>query len=476
MDATILNVALPSLIDDLRPDAYQQLWIIDIYGLVLGGLLITAGAAGDRWGRKLFFLVGFVLFGIASVVAATADSPARLIAGRVLLAVGGAMVMPSTLSLIRNVFTDPRERGVAIGVWASVAGAGAAIGPVLGGVLVEHYGWSAAFWVNVPIVVVTVIAGLLLLPESRTPSATRLDWFGAAQTVFGMIALVWGIKHLASDGLRSSAPVALLGGAGLLFWFGRRQLRQSDPLLDVRLFRNRPFLAGAIATLTAMMAVGAAFYLLSLWLQYVHEYSPLEAGVRMLPAALATLVGALSAPWLGRRLGVHMMLALGLGALVAAFVALALFPLTYAVAALALVAVGLGDGLAITTTTSVMISAAPAERAGSAAAVEETCYELGIGFGVALLGTVAAVVYRGGVHTLPLSEPGRTTVEESIGGAVHIASAQGADVAGFILEVARAAYLDAIAVTSAISAVIVGAAAVVALVLIPRGFRADAEH
>lgn len=476
MDATILNVALPSLIDDLQPDAYQQLWIIDIYGLVLGGLLITAGAAGDRWGRKRFFLIGFGLFGAASVAAATAQSPVQLIGGRVLLAIGGAMVMPSTLSLIRNVFTDGRERGVAIGIWASVAGAGAAIGPVLGGFLVEAYGWAAAFWVNIPVVVATVVAGLILLPESRTPSASRLDWFGAVLSVFGMISLVWGIKHLAADGLGSTAPVALVAGLLMLWWFGRRQLGQADPLLDVRLFAHRPFLAGAIATLAAMMAVGAAFYLVSLWLQYVEGYSPLEAGVRMLPAAIATVLGALSAPWLVRRIGVHWMLGLGLGALVLAFTALAVFPLSYPVVALALAAFGLGDGLAITTTTAVMISSAPAHRAGSAAAVEETCYELGIGFGVAILGTIAAVAYRGGVQALPLSEPGRTTVEESIGGAVHVAAQQGTDVSTFILEVARAAYAHAVSVTSTVSAVLIAIATGCALWLIPRGFRADATH
>jgi DHA2 family multidrug resistance protein-like MFS transporter len=475
MDATILNVALPSLIDDLQPDAYQQLWIIDIYGLVLGGLLITAGAAGDRWGRKRFFLIGFCLFGAASVVAATAQSPGQLIAGRVLLAVGGAMVMPSTLSLIRNVFTDPRERGVAIGIWASVAGAGAAIGPVLGGLLVEAYGWAAAFWVNLP-VVVTLVFGVALLPESRSPSSTALDWLGAGLSVAGIISVVWGIKHLAADGLGSSAPAFLVAGLLLLLWFGRRQLRQADPLLDIRLFAHRPFLAGAIATLAAMMAVGAAFYLISLWLQYVEGYSPLEAGVRMLPAALSTLVGALTAPWLVRRIGVHAMLGVGLGALVQAFVAMAVFPLSYPLVAVALIAFGLGDGLAITTTTAVMISSAPAPRAGSAAAVEETCYELGIGFGVAVLGTIAAVAYRDGVRTLPLSEPGRTTVEESVGGAVHVAAQQGSDVAAFILDVARTAYVDAVAETSLVSAVLIAAATIAALLLIPRGFRADAAH
>jgi DHA2 family multidrug resistance protein-like MFS transporter len=347
---------------------------------------------------------------------------------------------------------------------------------VLGGVLVEAYGWAAAFWVNLPVVVATVAFGLVLLPESRVPSATPLDWLGAALSVVGMISLVWGIKHVAAEGLASSAPAVLGAGALLLFWFGRRQLAQPDPLLDIRLFRYGPFLAGAIATLAAMMAVGAAFYLISLWLQYVQGYSPLEAGVRMLPAALSTLVGALSAPWLVRRIGVHAMLAVGLGALVLAFLAMAVFPLTYPLVALALVAFGVGDGLAITTTTAVMISSAPAARAGSAAAVEETCYELGIGFGVAVLGTIAAVAYRGGVHTLPLSEPGRTTVEESVGGAVHIAAQQGSDVAAFILDVAKAAYAHAVAITSLVSAVLIAIATVCALLLIPRGFRADATH
>ncbi|GGR28300.1 MFS transporter [Streptomyces netropsis] len=180
MDATILNVALPSLINDLEPGALEQLWIIDIYGLVLGGLLVTSGAVSDWYGRKRLFLSGFVLFGLASVVAATAGSSAQLIGGRVLLGLGGAMVMPSTLSLIRNIFTDAHERALAIGIWAAVAGAGACVGPVVGGVLVEHFGWSAAFWVNVTVVVVTVVAGLRLLPEYRTPQPGGLGRVASA--------------------------------------------------------------------------------------------------------------------------------------------------------------------------------------------------------------------------------------------------------------------------------------------------------
>lgn len=426
MDATILNVALPSLIDDLAPDEISQLWIIDVYGLVLGGLLLTSGAVGDRWGRKLLFLLGIALFGVASVVAATSGSVAQLIAGRVLLAVGGAMLMPSTLSLLRNVFTDPRERTTAIGVWASVAGAGAAIGPVLGGFLVQRYGWAAAFWVNVPVVVAALIAGWLILPESRAPGKHGIDWFDAALSIAGMMIVVWGMKHLFHDGFVSPAPIALAVGAALLWWFVRRQKRLADPMLDVNLFVNKPFRAAAISILTAMMAIGAALYLLTLWLQNEMGYSPMAAGVRMLPAAIFLLVGALSAARLIRRWGVKTVLGLGLSGLLFAFAALAIFPLTYPLVALALVAFGLGDGLAVTASTSIMISAAPPHRAGMAAAVEETCYELGIGLGVAFLGSVA--------------------------------------------------FASSFVMTSIVSAVLVGLACGAVLWLVPRGFQAHAAH
>ncbi|KAA2262957.1 MFS transporter [Solihabitans fulvus] len=478
MDATILNVALPSLIDDIRPDAIEQLWIIDVYGLVLGGLLVTAGAVGDRWGRRRLFLAGFVMFGVASVVAATAHGPVQLITGRVLLGVGGAMVMPSTLSLIRNVFTDERERGLAIGIWASVAGAGAAIGPIIGGVLVQAYGWAAAFWVNVPVVLVTVAVGVVLLPESKAPGSGPLDWFGGALSVVGTMVFVWGVKHLVGDGFSALSPIAVLAGLGLLVVFTRRQLRLPDPLLDVRLFRSRPFVAAAVATLVAMMAIGCALYLLSLWLQYVQALSPLGAGVRMLPAALATLFSALATPWLVRRIGVRAVLGIGLGALALGFavIAFAPTPLGYPVVALTLVSFGLGDGLAITAAAAVMVSAAPPERAGGAAAVEETCYELGIGFGVALLGSLAALAYRGGVGGLDLHGDELATARESIGGAAEIASQLGGPAGARVLSTARGAFVDALVTTSTVSAVLAIVAVALTLWLVPPGFRATSAH
>ncbi|WP_245699562.1 MFS transporter [Streptomyces roseifaciens] len=484
MDATILNVALPSLIKEMQPDALEQLWIIDIYGLVLGGLLITAGAVGDRLGRKLLFTTGFTVFGAASVLAATAgttDSVLQLIAGRILLAIGGAMVMPSTLSLIRTIFTDAHERTLAIGIWAAVAGAGAAIGPLVGGLLVNSFSWSAAFWVNVPVVLVTVVAAVLLLPEYRSPSHHDLDLVAAALSIAGVILTAWGIKHLAG-GFRPVDLAALLAGIAALTWFARRQLQSADPLLDVRLFASRPFLAAALATLTAMMAIGAALYLISLWLQYVRGHDALAAGLRTLPAAIALLASSLLTPWLLRRTGVRTVLTAGLAALLCGFVLLAAAPqpLEYGAVAAALVTFGIGDGMAITASAAVMVSAVRPERAGQAGAVSESAYELGIGFGVALLGSIHTTLFRSGMTNLPGRVRGaaRETARESVGGADHVARDLGYTTGAgrSLLAVARTAFNDALRTTSLVSVGIVATAVVLAAVLVPKDFRADSAH
>ncbi|MHA7957952.1 MFS transporter [Streptomyces sp. L500] len=477
MDATILNVALPSLIDDLRPGPLEQLWIIDIYGLILGGLLVTTGAIGDRWGRKRLFLLGFVLFGVASVLAATAHSSFQLIGGRVLLGLGGAMVMPSTLSLIRNIFTDARERALAIGVWAAVAGAGACVGPLVGGFLVEHFEWQAAFWVNVPVVVVTVAVGVRLLPEYRAPHPAGLDWPGAGLSIVGIVALAWGIKHVAKGSPNPSDVGALVLGVALLALFAWHQLRLEDPLLDVRLFREGPFLAAALATLLAMLAIGAALFLISLWLQYVHGYSPSEAGLRTLPSALAMLAGSLSSPWLMHHAGVRAVLATGLGALAAGFLLLALAPepTTYPVVAVVLAGLGLGDGLAITASASVLVSAVPAERAGQAGAVSETAYELGVGLGVALLGSIHGAVFSDRMTDrtadLPLRGHDLDTARGSVGGAAHVARQVGGETGRRVLTAARSAFDHALTTTAYVSAGIIVAVTLLTVFMVPRGFK-----
>ncbi|MFI5781864.1 MFS transporter [Nocardia sp. NPDC051570] len=478
MDATILNVALPSLISDLRPGAVAQLWIVDVYGLILGGLLVTCGALGDRIGRRLLFLLGFVLFGVASVVAATAGTTAQLVGGRVLLAVGGAMVMPSTLSLIRNIFTDARERTRAIGIWSAIAGAGACVGPTVGGYLVQHFGWAAAFWVNVPVVVVAVAAGLWLLPEYRVPAEGPFDWASVPLSVLGIIGFAWGVKHLArGEDLLGNAS-ALAVGVILLIWFGRRQLELADPLLDVRLFRRPVFLAAALATLLAMIAIGAALYLISLWLQYIHDYSPAEAGLRMVPAAVATLLGSLATPALLRHIGVRTVLVTSLATLALGFLVLAVSPepTTYPVVALVLVCMGIGDGVAITAAAAVLVSSVPPERAGQGGAVEETNYELGNGLGVALLGSIHGALFTAHMTDLPLEGDQLRIARDSVGGAVEIATGIGGDGGRQIRETASAAFDSALTVTSYVAAAIVLTVAVVAALLVPRGTRTTGQH
>ncbi|MGW6623857.1 MFS transporter [Nocardia sp. NPDC055002] len=478
MDATILNVALPSLIEDLQVGPLEQLWIIDIYGLVLGGLLITTGALGDRVGRKLLFISGFVLFGIASVVAATAGSAAQLIGGRVLLGVGGAMVMPSTLSLIRNIFTDVRERTMAIGIWAAVAGVGATVGPIVGGFLVEHFGWSSAFWLNVPVVVVTVVVGLWVLPEYRAPQAGSLDWFAAALSVAGIVCLAWGVKHLAKGEASEVDWAILLIGIAALAWFTRRQLTATDPLLDVRLFRNGAFTAAAVATLLAMMAIGAAMFLISLWLQYVHGYSPSQAGIRMLPAALTLLTASLLTPFLMEKFGVRAVLGFGLGAVALGFLLLAVSPepTTYPVVALVLVSFGLGDGMAVTAAAAVLVGAVPADRAGQAGAVEETNYEVGVGFGVALLGSLHARIFSQHMTGLSVPADKLDQASGSIGGAAEVATDLPEPARDELAHAAGHAFDVALTTTSYISAAVVAVVAVGTVWLVPKGFRVAGDH
>ncbi|WP_157530855.1 MFS transporter, partial [Microtetraspora niveoalba] len=263
MDVTVLNVALPEISADLRPTSVELLWMVDLYSLIVAGLLVTVAALGDRWGRKRMLLAGFAVFGLASPAVLAADGPGAVIAVRALLGVGGAMIMPSTLSMIRHLFTDPRERATAIGIWGTTAALGSALGPILGGALVEHFTWHAAFLVNVPVMVAGLIAGWWLLPESRSARPERWDALGTVLSIVGMAALVYAIKTLGKHGLADrggllAAAVAVVA----LTWFVRRCLTREEPLLEIRLFRGRAFTAGTLTALISSVALAASLLLL----------------------------------------------------------------------------------------------------------------------------------------------------------------------------------------------------------------------
>ncbi|RBO96256.1 MFS transporter [Nocardia puris] len=472
MDMTILNIAIPDMAADLRPASDQLLWIVDSYSLVLAGLLVTMSSIGDRWGRKRLLLTGYAVFGGASVLVLFAHSPEAVIAVRALLGVGGAMIMPTTLSMIRTVFTDPAERATALGIWAAVSGVGAAVGPIVGGLLLEFFSWRAAFLVNAPLMAIAFVAGALILPEARHPNPGRWDLVGAGLSLAGMVGLVWSFKHFAKQETLADADgwIVLLTALALLTLFVLRCLRRPDPLLDVRLFSSRPFTAAVVAALGATFALGAALLLLAQWMQLVEGASPIRTGVLLLPVAVAATVASVLAPLLARAIGARSVLAGGLA--VAGVGMLALFVPSspvygHVLVALCLVGAGMGS-LAIGS--AMIMSGSPQEKAGSAAAIEETAYDLGSVLGVATLGSAAAVLYRSRLdadHLLDSLDPALAdAARESLGSAIAVADQLGLPL---LASEASAAFTESMQVTSLIGGLVMLAAAAVVFVTTPKG-------
>jgi MFS transporter, DHA2 family, multidrug resistance protein len=302
MNLTVLHLAVPSLSADLEPTSVQLLWIVDIYGFVVAGSLITMGTLGDRIGRRRLLLIGAVAFGVASVLTAFSTSAEMLIAARALLGVAGASVAPSTLSLIRNMFHDEGQRTFAIGVWVTSYSVGGAIGPLLGGVLLEFSWWGSVFLLAVPVMALLLVLGPLLLPEFRDPDAGRLDLVSAGQSLIAVLAVIYGLKQIAQDGLGWPPVLAILAGLAVGAAFVRRQTRLADPMIDLRLFRARAFSASLIVYTVAILVVFGTFLFVFQYLQLVAGLSPFEAGVWSLPSFAAFVLGSLVSPALVRRI------------------------------------------------------------------------------------------------------------------------------------------------------------------------------
>jgi len=402
MDMTILNLALPAISQDLRPGSVELLWMVDAYPLVLAGLLVTAGSLGDRWGRRRMLVAGFTLFGVASLAVLVADSPGDVIAVRALLGIGGAMIMPSTLSLIRTLFSDPRERATALGVWGSVAAVGGALGPIVGGALLERFSWHSAFLFNVPVMVVAVVAALVLLPESRSAKPGRLDAPTIVLSILGMVALVHAIKQLGKHGLGPEPVLIAVVAVTALTLFVRRCLAAVEPMLEMRLFRGRAFTAGVITALVTSFAMAGLLLLVAQWLQLTEGYAPFHAGVALLPMAAGGILAGPFAPAVAARIGARTVLAGGLVVGSSGLLLLALLPqpLAYPGVAAALALVGLGLA-SLAVASAVIMAGAPVDQAGSAAVIEESSYEIGAVLGVAILGSVAATA---GIGAATLSQ------------------------------------------------------------------------
>ncbi len=472
VDATVLGLATPYLSEDLRPSGTQLLWIGDIYSFVIAGLLVSMGSLGDRVGRKLLLLSGAVAFGAVSVLNAYATSPEMMIAARALLGVAGATLMPSTLALIRNIFHDPRERSLAIGVWGAMASAGAAVGPVVGGFLLENFWWGSVFLINLPVMAVLVLVGVKLLPESKDPSPGPWDLLSVVLSMIGVVAVVYAVKEGATHGLTWQIALVAVVGVLALVWFVRRQLHLPAPLLNMRLFHHRGFSAAVLADLLTVLGLSGMVFFLSQFLQLVQDRSPLEAGLAELPAAIGAVTAGLLAGHAARRWSVRSVVACGLGAI---GVALALLvwldsDTAYPPLGAALLVVGVGAGLSFTVTADVILSSVPKEQAGAASAVSETAYELGAALGIALLGSIVTGVYRN--FTVPAGVPTAQATEahESLGGAVESAATLPADTGSALLGSAQDAFVEGLRIASGVGAAVLLTTAVAAWFLL-RGQR-----
>ncbi|HEX2149813.1 MAG TPA: MFS transporter [Actinomycetota bacterium] len=480
LDASVLFLALPHLGADLEPSSSQLLWITDIYGFMIAGFLITMGTLGDRIGRRRLLMIGAATFGAASVLAAYSTSAEMLIATRAVLGIAGATLMPSTLALIRNMFRDPRQRSLAIGVWMTSFTAGFLIGPVLGGALLGLFRWGSVFLMGVPVMVLLLVLVPVLLPEYRDAEAGRLDLTSVALSLAAILPIVFGIKQIAAYGLAGLPVLSIVAGVVIGAVFVRRQRVLPDPLLDLRLFSNRAFGAALGIMLLGIGAMVGTELFVAQYLQLVLGLSALAAGLWMMPAAAGSVAGSLLAPIIARRVPPAYVIAAGL-----AIAAVGLLLLTQVesgsglavvVTGFILIYVGLGP-MGVLGTDLVLGSALP-QKAGSASAMSETSAELGVALGVASLGSIGTAVYRTQVaDAIPAGAPPEAAeaTRESLAGAVAAADELPAGLGVELLGTAREAFVQALELTAAVSAVVVMTMAILAAVLLRR-VRAGSEE
>ncbi|MET9430233.1 MFS transporter [Streptomyces sp. NPDC003036] len=468
VDATVLGLATPFLSEDLRPTGTQLLWIGDVYSFVIAGLLVSMGSLGDRIGRKKLLLTGAAAFGAVSVLNAYATTPELMIVARALLGVAGATLMPSTLALIRNLFHDPRERSLAIGIWGAMASAGAAVGPVVGGFLLEHFWWGSVFLINLPVMVVLVVVGAKFIPESKNPAPGPWDLTSVALSLVGMIGVVYAVKEAAAHGLRLDMAVAAVIGVAALTWFVRRQLRLESPLLDMRLFHHRGFSGAVLADLLTILGLSGLVFFLSQFLQLVQGRHPLEAGLAELPAAIGAVTAGLIAGTVARRFTVRSVVSGGLAAVGLALATLTLLDRStgYPLLGASLLVVGVGAGFAFTVTADVILSSVPREQAGAASAVSETAYELGAALGIALLGSVVTGVYSDFVTPDGVPAGTAAAAHQSLGGAVEASAGLPDATATALVTAAQDAFVDGLRIAAGAGAVVLLATAVAAWFLL----------
>jgi MFS transporter, DHA2 family, multidrug resistance protein len=471
IDTSVLFFAMPFISEDLRPSGPQQLWILDIYGFMLAGLLVTMGVLGDRIGRRRLLMLGAAAFGTASVITAYSTSAWMLIGGRALLGVAGATLMPSTLALIRNMFHDQKQRSTAIAIWTGGLSGGIALGPILGGFMLDHFWWGSVFLINLPCMVALLILGPILLPEFRDPRPGRFDMISAALSLGTVLPVIYGIKTMAAYGFGLLPTIYVVAGLAVGAIFVRRQRTQEHPLIDLRLFRHRAFSASVtVNVLTAFAMMGFVLFT-SQYLQLVQGLSPFAAALWCLPATLATVLAVTVAAVLAK--SVRPAFVLG-GGLTLSAIGFALLSQVEVHSSLAFLLTGAalmtgGMGAAMTQTADMILATAPAERAGAASAVSETGNELGGALGIAILGCVGTAVYRHDMaHSIPAGTPAVAAhaARATLGGAVE-AARQLPERTGFaLLDAGRQAFTHGLDVTAVVAAVVMATAGLLATLLL----------
>ena len=472
MDLTVLNLAVPRLAQDLKPSASQLLWIVDIYGFLLAGALITMGTLGDRIGRRKLLMIGATVFGLVSVLAAFAPSAQLLIAARALLGLAAATLAPSTLSLIRNMFLDDRQRTLAIGIWGASFSAGAAIGPFVGGLLLERFWWGSVFLASVPVMALLLILAPRLLPEFRDPKCGRMDLTSAALSLGAVLSVIYGIKRM-SEMLRFSTEHALFIGLGLVLavLFVRRQRRIAEPLIDLAMFRIPALPVALIINIIGLFAAFGFFLLIGQYFQLALGMGPLEAGLWSAPSGPAFVIGSLLTPALAHRVGRANLLAAAfivgaIGLIVIAYAAahpnMTLFITGYVTFCLGIAPMG-------TLTTDIVMSTVPPERAGAASGISETSFELGGALGIALLGSFVTALYRSAtVGIPPIANVDIAAARATLAGAVAVTRGLPPEIGEPVLRIAREAFVGAFTQAALVAAALCVVVAIISLTVLRR--------
>lgn len=472
LDTTVLNVALPTLQRELDTSASELQWIVDAYTVVFAGLLLLAGAFGDKYGRKRWLLLGLGIFGVASVWGALCTTPEQLIAARAVMGIGGAVIMPSTLSILTNAFTNPKERKTAIGIWSGVSGLGIALGPALGGWLLEHFSWASVFVINIPVAAVAFVLGVVIVPESKAENAPRIDFVGGLLSVVGLVALVWAIIEAPDRGW--SDPLVIAGFAAavlVLVAFALWELRVEHPMLDIRFFKNRRFSIPTISiTLVFFALMGSAFFL-TIYLQTVQGYDALGAGIRILPLAFGLTLGAPLAMAVAQRVGEKIPVVAGLAMLAVSFVVIAGTSVdsSYGRVLLSILLMGFGMGFAMSPATEAVMGSLPKEKAGVGSAVNDAVRQVGGALGVAVLGSILNSAYanRMASDVAQLPPAAAEAAQDNIQSAIHVASELPGGAGAALVDAAEQGFVHAMDVTVIVACAVVLAGGLLALLFLP---------